>query len=37
MAGLLSKGTPANAFDELVAGIAVANKADRLITRDTDF
>jgi tRNA(fMet)-specific endonuclease VapC len=37
MARLLSMGTPVNAFDVLIAGIAVANKADKLITRDNDF
>lgn len=37
MARLLSLGISVNAFDILIAGIAEANGADELITRDSDF
>jgi tRNA(fMet)-specific endonuclease VapC len=37
MANLMSLGTPVNGFDVLIAGIAVANGAEKLITRDRDF
>lgn len=37
MANLMSLGTPVNGFDVLIAGIAVANGAEKLITRDKDF
>ena len=34
---LLSLGTVVNSVDVLIAGIAVANGAETLITRDRDF
>jgi tRNA(fMet)-specific endonuclease VapC len=37
MARLLALGTTVNAFDVLIAGIAEANGADALITKDSDF
>lgn len=37
MARLLSLGISVNAFDILIAGIAEANGADAIITRDSDF
>lgn len=37
MAHLLALGISVNAFDVLIAGIAEANGADALITRDNDF
>lgn len=37
MARLKSVGTPVNALDVLIAGIAAANGADKIITKDNDF
>jgi len=37
MSRLLALGIAVNAFDVLIAGIAVANGAETLITRDRDF
>lgn len=37
MAMLLSLGMPINSLDVLIAGIAVANGAEKLVTRDRDF
>lgn len=37
MAKLMCIGTPVNVLDVLIAGIAVANGANKLITRDRDF
>jgi hypothetical protein len=37
MSRLLSLGISVNAFDVLIAGIALANGAETLITRDRDF
>jgi hypothetical protein len=37
MANLMSLGTPVNGFDVLIAGIAAANGAEKLIIRDKDF
>ena len=37
MSRLLALGISVNAFDVLIAGIAVANGAETLITRDRDF
>ena len=37
MSRLLALGISVNAFDVLIAGIAVANGAETLITRDKDF
>lgn len=37
MSRLLALGISVNAFDVLIAGIAVANGAEALITRDKDF
>ena len=37
MARLLALGISVNSFDVLIAGIAVANGAESLITRDRDF
>jgi hypothetical protein len=37
MARLMSLGMPVNSMDVLIAGIAVTNGADRLISRDQDF
>jgi tRNA(fMet)-specific endonuclease VapC len=37
MSMLLALGISVNAFDVLIAGIAVANGAETLITRDRDF
>ena len=36
-ARLMAIGEEINALDILIAGIAIANGADRIITRDTDF
>ena len=36
-ARLMDIGRPVNALDVLIAGIALANGAERLITRDLDF
>ncbi len=37
MARLMSLGMPINSMDVLIAGIAITNGADRLISRDQDF
>jgi len=37
MAKLLSSGKVVNALDVLIAGIAIANGADKIATRDGDF
>lgn len=37
MGRLLSLGTPVNSMDVLIAGIAAANGAEKIISRDTDF
>lgn len=37
MGQLLSQGTPVNTLDVLIAGTAIANGAERLISRDRDF
>jgi tRNA(fMet)-specific endonuclease VapC len=37
MATLLSSGKAVNALDALIAGIAIANGADKIATRDGDF
>jgi tRNA(fMet)-specific endonuclease VapC len=37
MSSLFAMGISVNAFDVLIAGIAVANGAETLITRDRDF
>jgi len=37
MAKLLSSGKAINALDVLIAGIAIANGADKIATRDGDF
>lgn len=37
MAKLMCIGTPVNVLDVLIVGIAVANGANKLITRDRDF
>jgi len=34
---LLSQGTPVNTLDVLIAGTAITNGAERLISRDRDF
>jgi tRNA(fMet)-specific endonuclease VapC len=36
-ARLMDIGRPVNALDVLIAGIAVSNGAERLVTRDRDF
>ncbi len=36
-AKLMAVGKEVNAFDVLVAGIAIANGADKIVTRDSDF
>jgi len=36
-ARLMDVGRPVNALDVLIAGIAISNGADRIITRDRDF
>lgn len=36
-ARLMAIGREVNALDILIAGIAIANGADKIITRDTDF
>ncbi len=37
MGHLLSQGTPVNTLDVLIAATAIANGAERLISRDRDF
>ncbi len=37
MAKLLSSGKAVNALDVLIAGIAIANGAEKIATRDGDF
>ncbi len=37
MGRLLSLGTPVNSMDVLIAGIASANGAEKIISRDSDF
>lgn len=37
MGRLLSLGTPVNSTDVLIAGIASANGAEKIISRDSDF
>ncbi|MGB3944128.1 MAG: type II toxin-antitoxin system VapC family toxin, partial [Methanothrix sp.] len=37
MGRLLSQGTPVNTLDVLIAGTAITNGAERLISRDRDF
>ncbi len=37
MADLLKLGLPVNSMDVLIAGIAIAKGAERLVTRDRDF
>jgi hypothetical protein len=37
MGGLLRLGTPINALDVLISGIAIANGAEKLVTADRDF
>ena len=37
MATLLSIRTPINSLDVLIAGIAVANGAEKPVTKDRDF
>ncbi len=37
MGALLRIGKPVNALDVLIAGIAVANNAKRIVTSDEDF
>jgi tRNA(fMet)-specific endonuclease VapC len=37
MATLLSLGMPTNSLDVLIAGIAIANGAEELVTKDRDF
>ncbi len=37
MGHLLSQGTPVNTLDVLIAGTAIENGAERLISRDRDF
>jgi tRNA(fMet)-specific endonuclease VapC len=37
MGRLLSLGTPVNSMDVLIAGIAAANGAEKIISRDRDF
>ena len=37
MATLLSLGMPINSLEVLIAGIAVANGAEKLVTRDRAF
>lgn len=37
MGRLIALGTPVNSFDVLIAGIAVSNGAEVLITKDRDF
>ena len=37
MGALFKLGTPVNALDTLIAGIAIANRADSIATRDRDF
>ena len=37
MAQLLTQGTPVNTLDVLIAGTAITNGAERLISRDRDF
>lgn len=37
MGRLLSLGTPVNSTDVLIAGIAAANGAEKIVSRDSDF
>ncbi len=37
MAHLLTQGNPVNTLDVLIAGTAITNGAERLISRDRDF
>lgn len=37
MADLLTTGRPVNTLDVLIAGIAIANGAEKIATRDKDF
>jgi tRNA(fMet)-specific endonuclease VapC len=37
MGKLIARGTPVNSFDILIAGIAVSNGVEILVTRDRDF
>jgi predicted nucleic acid-binding protein len=37
MGRLLSLGTPVNSMDVLIAGIAAANGAEKIISKDSDF
>lgn len=37
MGGLLRLGTPLNPLDVLIAGIAVANGSEKIVTSDKDF
>ena len=37
MGGLLRLGAPINALDTLIAGIAIANGAEKIVTSDHDF
>jgi tRNA(fMet)-specific endonuclease VapC len=37
MSRLLSLGTPVNSMDVLIAGIASANGAEKIVSRDSDF
>lgn len=37
MGRLLSLGTPVNSMDVLIAGIAAANRAERIVSKDKDF
>lgn len=37
MASLLKRGTPVNSLDVMIAGIARANGAEGIVTRDKDF
>ncbi len=37
MGRLLSLGTPVNNTDVIIAGIAAANRAERIVSKDSDF
>lgn len=37
MGRLLSLGTPVNSMDVLIAGIATANRAEKIVSKDRDF
>ena len=37
MGSLLRIGQPVNALDVLIAGISIANDAERILSGDTDF